>query len=168
MPNVRWLYIDELPTGTVTLLFNDIEGRARLLQRVGECYADILETCRHLFCTAFREFDGHEVDTQGDAFFVAFARASDAVAAAATAPYSLASQVLPEEIAVRVRMGLHTGEPRHVTEGYVGFDIYHTARIMSAAHGGQILLSHTTRELVEHQLPEGTSLSDLGAHRLKA
>src|SRR5438876_7718280 len=157
----------ELPQGTVTLLFTDIEGSTSLLQRVGERYADILEACRHLLRTAFHQYHGHEIDTQGDAFFVAFARASDALRAAVDAQRSLASQVWPEGIAVRVRIGLHTGEPSLTVEGYVGLDVRRAARIMNAGHGGQILLSQTTRELVEQHLPEGTSLRDLGAHRLK-
>ncbi len=157
----------ELPQGTVTLLFTDMEGSTRLLQRVGERYADVLEACRHLLRTAFHQYHGHEVDTQGDAFFVAFARAIDAVSAAVAAQRALASHAWPEGVAVRVRMGLHTGEPHLAAEGYVGLDVHRAARIMNAGHGGQILLSQTTRELVEHDLPEGASLRDLGAHRLK-
>jgi predicted ATPase/class 3 adenylate cyclase/DNA-binding CsgD family transcriptional regulator len=157
----------ELPKGTVTLLFTDIEGSTRLLQQVGERYTDVLTECRQLLRTVFHQWNGHEVDTQGDAFLVAFARASDALAAAVDAQRSLASQVWLEGIAVRVRMGLHTGEPHLATEGYVGLDVHRAARIMHAGHGGQILLSQTTRELVEHELPEGASLRDLGAHRLK-
>jgi predicted ATPase/class 3 adenylate cyclase len=157
----------ELPRGTVTLLFTDIEGSTRLLQQVGEGYVGVLQACRHLLRTAFQQYHGHEVDTQGDAFFVAFARATDAVAAADDAQRSLASQTWPEDVAVRVRMGLHTGEPLLASEGYVGLDVHRAARIMNAGHGGQILLSQTTRDLVEQHLPEGTSLRDLGAHRLK-
>ena len=157
----------ELPKGTVTLLFTDMEGSTRLLQRVGERYADVLEACRHLLRTAFHQYHGHEVDTQGDAFFVAFARATDAVSAAVAAQCALATQVWPEDVAVRVRMGLHTGEPLLASEGYVGLDVHRAARIMSAGHGGQVLLSHTTCTLVEHDLPIGVSLRDLGAHRLK-
>jgi predicted ATPase/class 3 adenylate cyclase len=157
----------ELPKGTVTLLFTDMEGSTRLLQRVGERYTDVLEACRHLLRTAFQQYHGHEVDTQGDAFFVAFARATDAVAAAVAAQRALATHAWPEDVAVRVRMGLHTGEPLLASEGYVGLDVHRAARIMSAGHGGQVLLSHTTCTLVEHDLPIGVSLLDLGAHRLK-
>jgi predicted ATPase/class 3 adenylate cyclase/DNA-binding CsgD family transcriptional regulator len=157
----------ELPQGTVTLLFTDMEGSTSLLQRGGERYADVLEACRHLLRTAFHHYHGHEIDTQGDAFFVVFARASDALSAAVDAQRSLASQAWPEGIAVRVRMGLHTGEPHLAADGYVGLDVHRAARIMNAGHGGQILLSQTTRDLVEHELPEGASLRDLGAHRLK-
>jgi len=157
----------EFPTGTVTLLFTDIEGSTRLLQRVGEYYADLLQACRSLLRAGFQEWNGHEVDTQGDGFFVAFARASDAVAAAIASQRALSSHPWPDGVTVRVRMGLHTGEPQRSAEGYVGLDVHHAARIMSAGHGGQVLLSQTTRELVEHALPEGVHLQDLGAHRLK-
>ena len=157
----------ELPQGTVTLLFTDMEGSTSLLQRVGERYSDVLERCRHLLRTAFHQYHGHEVDSQGDAFFVVFARASDAVSAAVEAQRALALHAWPEGVAVRVRMGLHTGEPHLAAEGYVGLDVHRAARIMNAGHGGQILLSQTTLELVEHDLPKGTSLRELGSHRLK-
>jgi class 3 adenylate cyclase len=159
--------MSELPTGTVTLLFTDIEGSTRLLQHTGERYTSLLEACRSLLRAAFLEFGGHEVDTQGDAFFVAFARASDAVAAAAAGQRALFTHAWPEGATVRVRMGLHTGEPQRSTEGYVGLDVHRAARIMSAGDGGQVLLSQTTRDLVEHALPESVSLLDVGAHRLK-
>ena len=157
----------ELPNGTVTLLFTDIEGSTRLLQRVGERYADVLEACRHLQRMAFHQYHGHEVDTQGDAFFVAFAQATDAVSAAIAAQRTLYTHVWPDGVTVGVRMGIHTGQPALTAEGYVGLDVHHAARITSAAHGGQVLLSQTTRELVEHDLPDGVLLRDLGEHRLK-
>ena len=156
-----------LPTGTVTLLFTDIEGSTRLLQQLGDRYASVLDECRCLLRAAFQEWNGHEVDTQGDASFVAFARATDAVSAALDAQRALATHIWPEGVVVRVRMGLHTGEPSLVSEGYVGMDIHFAARIMSAGHGGQVLLSQATRDLVEHQLPDGASLRDMGEHRLK-
>src|SRR5438128_9256951 len=102
----------ELPAGTVTLLFSDIEGSTRLLQQLGERYGSVLAESQHLLRAAFRTFGGHEVDTQGDAFFVAFARASDAIAAAANAQRALFAHAWPEDLVVRVRMGLHTGEPQ--------------------------------------------------------
>jgi len=156
------------PTGTVTLLFTDIEGSTNLLQRLGgEQYAAVLAEQRDLLRHVFHAFDGHEVDTQGDAFFVAFARATDAVAAAVECQRALAGHAWPEGVTVRVRMGLHTGEPIRATEGYVGLDVHHAARIMGAGHGGQVLLSQATRELVVQVLPEGVTLLDLGEHRLK-
>ena len=157
----------DLPAGTVTLLFTDIEGSTHLLQQLGERYAMLLAECRTLLRTAFRTFDGYEVDTQGDAFFAVFARASDALLAAVTAQRELARHSWPDAVTVGVRMGLHTGEPSRVDEGYVGLDVHLAARIMSAAHGGQVLLSRTTRGLVEQDLPEGVSLRDLGEHHLK-
>src|SRR5579872_1308517 len=157
----------DLPTGTITLLFTDIEGSTHLLQRLGERYADLLNECRTLLCTAFQSFHGQEVDTQGDAMFAAFARASDALEAAVAAQRELALHSWPDDVAVRVRMGLHTGEPSRVVEGYVGLDVHYAARVMSAAHGGQVLLSLTTRDLVEHDLAEGLSLRDLGEYLLK-
>jgi len=157
----------ELPTGTVTLLFTDIEGSTRLLQQVGERYAGVLAECRQLLRTVFQQWHGHEVDTQGDSFFVAFARATDAIAAAVAMQRALAARAWPNGVTIPVRMGLHTGEPLRTAEGYVGLDVHHAARIMSAGHGGQVVLSHTTRDLVEQTLPDGVSLRDLGAHRLK-
>ena len=157
----------DLPIGTITLLFTDIEGSTQLLQRLGERYAGLLSECRTILRAAFRTYHGQEVDTQGDAMFAAFARASDTLAAAVDAQRELARHAWPGGEAVRVRMGLHTGEPSRVVEGYVGLDVHYGARVMSAAHGGQVLLSQTTRDLVEHDLPEGVSLRDLEEHHLK-
>jgi class 3 adenylate cyclase len=152
-----------LPTGTVTLLFTDIEGSTRLLQQLKERYASTLATCRHLLRTAFAQYNGYEVDTQGDAFFVTFARASDAVRAAIASQYALTSAPWPEGAALRVRMGLHTGEPESSPEGYIGLDVHFAVPIMSAGHCGQVLLSQTTRDLVEHDLPDNVSLRDMGS-----
>jgi predicted ATPase/class 3 adenylate cyclase/DNA-binding CsgD family transcriptional regulator len=157
----------DVPAGTITLLFTDIEGYTFLLQHVGEQYSHVLAQCRQLLRAAFRQYHGHEVDTQGDAFFFAFALATDAVSAAVAAQRALASHGWPDQAAVRVRMGLHTGEPQRTADGYVGLDMHLAARLMSAGHGGQVLLSQTTRHLVEHHLPARVSLRDLGEHRLK-
>src|SRR5437764_4953590 len=164
---VRRCRVPGLPTGTVTLLFTDLEGSTRLLQQLGERYHDVLVVCRQLLREIFQRWNGHEVDTQGDAFFVAFARATDAVWAAVEMQHSLAAHTWPDEVSVRLRIGLHTGQPLHSSEGYVGLDVPHAARIMSAGHGGQVLLSATTQELVKHDLPDGVSLRDLGEHRLR-
>src|SRR5947209_19565103 len=147
----------ELPTGTVTLLFTDIAGSTRLLEELGEQYPDALARHRRLLRTVFERHGGVEVDTQGDAFFVAFAKASDALSGAVEAQVALSS-----EGPVRVRIGIHTGEPLHTDEGYAGLDVHRAARIAAAGHGGQILLSQTTRELLGD-----TGLRDLGEHRLK-
>src|SRR5437588_4171767 len=160
-------FMPDLPTGTVTLLFTDIEGSTRLLQRLGEHYAAVLADCRRLLRSQFQQYNGHEVDTQGDAFFVAFARATDAISAAIDIQRALAYQAWPDGASVKVRIGLHTGEPMLTADGYIGIDVHHAARIMSAGNGGQILLSPTTRQLVEQHLPVGTYLQDLGEHRLK-
>src|SRR6266852_1883041 len=167
VPGWRRSRVLDLPTGTITLLFTDIEGSTLLLQHVGEQYSHVLAQCRQLLHAAFQRFHGHEVDTQGDAFFFAFARATDAVSAAVAAQRALASHTWPDQTAVRVRMGLHTGEPQRTEDGYVGLDVHLAARLMSVGHGGQVLLSQTTRHLVEHHLPAGVSLRDLGEHRLK-
>ena len=157
----------DLPTGTITLLFTDIEGSTHLLQQLGARYAELLTACRHLLRTAFHTYGGHEVDTQGDALFAVFPRAGDALCAAVAAQRALATYVWPADVVVRVRMGLHTGAPARLTEGYVGLDLHYAARIMSAAHGGQVLLSQTTRDLVAQDVPPGVRLHALGEHRLK-
>jgi predicted ATPase/class 3 adenylate cyclase len=157
----------QLPTGTVTFLFTDIEGSTQLLQRLGEEYAEALGQSQALLRAAFAAHGGVEVDTQGDAFFVAFAAAPQAVAAAAEATRALAAHAWPAGATLRVRMGLHTGTPQLVGDHYVGLDVHRAARIAAAGHGGQILLSAATRILAEHALPDGATLRDLGAHRLK-
>jgi predicted ATPase/class 3 adenylate cyclase len=157
----------ELPSGTVTLLFTDVEGSTQLLRQLGDRYASALEEHRRLLRRAFEACHGCEVDSQGDSFFVAFDRAADAVAAAVAAQRALAAHPWPEDGAVRVRMGLHTGEPTLTPGGYVGLDVHRAARLCAAGHGGQVLLSRTTRDLVEQELPDGVELSDLGEHRLK-
>jgi predicted ATPase/class 3 adenylate cyclase len=157
----------DLPAGTITLLFTDIEGSTHLLQQLGERYAELLTECRNLLSAAFHKYNGHEVDTQGDAMFFVFTHANDALLAAVDAQRELASHSWPDDVAVRVRMGLHTGEPSRLAEGYVGLDVHYAARIMSSAYGRQVLLSNTTRDLVEHDLPEGVGLRDLGEHYLK-
>ena len=156
-----------LPTGTVTLLFADIAGSTQLLLQLGDSSLDILATYRRLLRAACQQWNGHEVDTQGEAFFVAFARATDAVSAAVAAQRSFHIHSWPKGAQVRVGMGLHTGEPERSSAGYVGLDVHFAARLLSAAHGGQILLSSTTQELVADDLPEGVSLRDLGWYHLK-
>jgi len=146
----------ELPSGTVTFLFTDIEGSTRLLDELGDAYAEALAEHRRQLRTVFARHGGIEVDTQGDAFFVAFARASDALTAAAE------SQQVLEDGPIRVRMGVHTGEPTVTEEGYVGIDVHRAARIAAAGHGGQLLVSQTT-----YDLAATGGLHDLGEHRLK-
>jgi len=157
----------ERPTGTVTFLFTDIEGSTRLLQQLRERYDEVLQTHARLIRTAIERYDGHEIDTQGDAFFVAFARARDAVGAAVELQRAFASEPWPDGVSVRVRMGLHTGEPLVGGERYVGMGVNRGARICAAGHGGQVLLSNTTRELVQDELPDDVQVVDLGEHALK-
>ena len=132
------------PTGTVTFLFTDIEGSTRLLQELGDRYATVVADHRRILREAFGSTDGREVDTQGDAFFYSFRRAKDAVTAAVAGQRALAAHEWPDGAEVKVRMGLHTGEPTVGEEGYLGMDVVRAARICSAGHGGQILASETT------------------------
>jgi class 3 adenylate cyclase len=156
-----------LPGGTVTFLFTDIEGSTQLLQQLGDDYGLVLADQRRILRDAFQAAAGHEVDTQGDAFFFSFPRAKDAVSAAVEGQRALAEHDWPRGARVRVRMGLHTGEPTVGEEGYLGLDVVRAARICSAGHGGQILLSETTRALLGNELPAGVSVRDLGEQRLK-
>jgi predicted ATPase/class 3 adenylate cyclase len=158
---------DDLPTGTVTFLFTDIEGSTRLLQALGADYRDVLERHQALVRAALTAHEGVEVGTEGDSFFAVFRSATDAVAAASEAQLALAREPWPQERAVRVRIGLHTGEGRLGADNYVGMDVHRGARVAAAGHGGQVLVSSATRALVEGSLPKGLSLRDLGEHRLK-
>ena len=157
----------DLPGGTVTFLFTDIEGSTGLLKRLGESYAGLLAEHHRLLREIFAHYHGQEVDTQGDAFFVSFAQARQAAQAAMEAQRELAAHAWPGGEAVRVRMGLHTGEPWLQEVGYTGMAVHRAARIAQAGHGGQVLLSETSMALVRDELPEGVRLKDLGAHRLK-
>jgi class 3 adenylate cyclase len=156
-----------LPGGTVTFLFTDIEGSTRLLQELGDDYGDVVRDHRRLLRESLGDKGGTEVDTQGDAFFYSFPRARDAVAGAVAAQRALGAHEWPGGSEVRVRMGLHTGEPSVGDEGYLGLDVVRAARICSAGHGGQILLSETTRALLGNELPDGVAIVDLGQQNLK-
>ena len=157
----------ELLTGTVTFLFTDIEGSTRLLQSQGERWPAILARHQELLRMAFAAQGGVEVGTEGDSFFVTFPTAPGAVAAALAGQRALAAEPWPEGAEVRVRMGMHTGDASLGTEGYVGLHVHRASRIASVGHGGQVLLSDTTRSLVSEALPEAVELRDLGVHRLK-
>jgi len=159
--------VSSLPSGTVTFLFTDIEGSTALLRELGDRYADVLAQERSILRERLTEAGGQEIDTQGDAFFFSFTRARDAVAGAVAAQRALAEHGWPDGVDVKVRMGLHTGEPSVGDEGYVGLDVVRAARICSAGHGGQILLSETTRALLGGTLPDGAALNDLGLQTLK-
>ncbi len=152
------------PTGTVTLLFTDIEGSTQLLRALGARYAAVQHEHRALLRESFERHDGIEVDTQGDAFMVAFRSAADAAAAAVDGQRSLAAAEWPDKSRVLVRMGVHTGEPERGPEGYVGIDVVRAARIQAVAHGGQVIVSQLTRDLLADA---GYETLDLGRHRLK-
>src|SRR6188472_1132490 len=160
--------MSNLPGCTVTFVFTDIEGSTRLLQELGdEGYGRVSGDHRRLVRETFGARGGTEIDTQGDAFFFSFPRARDAVAAAVDAQRALRDHEWPDGQEVSVRMGLHTGEPSVGEEGYLGLDVVRAARICSAGHGGQILVSETTRALVGNDLPDGVSVRDLGKQNLK-
>jgi len=155
------------PSGTVTMLFSDIEGSTLLLSRLGDRYAEALDGQRSILRDAWDRSGGYEMGTEGDSFFVVFERARDAAAAAIEAQRRLATHEWPSDEQVRVRMGLHTGEPVAHGDGYVGMDVHRAARVAGVAHGGQVVLTDATSRLVAGALPDGARLDDLGQHRLK-
>jgi len=158
---------DAPPTGTVTFLFTDIEGSTHLVHRFGDDWPALLERHRAALRSAFAAHWGWEQGTEGDSFFVVFASAQDAVAAAAAGQRNLAAIDWPVDGRIAVRIGLHTGEGNRSGNDYVGVDVHRAARIGAAGHGGQVLLSSATVALIEGALPSGLNLHDLGEHRLK-
>jgi class 3 adenylate cyclase len=156
-----------LPAGTVTFLFTDIEGSTQLIRELGDAYGTLLEDHRRILREHVEAVGGREIDRQGDSFFFSFARARDAVAAAVAAQRALRGHDWPHGAQVRVRMGLHTGEPAVGSEGYHGLDVVRAARLCSAGAGGQVLLSETTRALLGNELPPGVEIHDLGRRDLK-
>jgi predicted ATPase/class 3 adenylate cyclase len=160
--------VRDLPTGTVTFLFTDIEGSTRLLGETGQAYEHLLGMHKKLLIRAFTDHHGTIVGTEGDSFFVAFARAGDGLRAAVEAQRYLYEHEWPGGLDVRVRMGLHTGEGRVVDDDqYVGMDVHRAARIAAIGHGGQVLMSETTMGLTRDALPREVGVRDLGEHRLK-
>jgi len=159
--------VSTLPTGTVTFFFSDIEGSTRLIQQLGERYPDVLLAHHAIQREALAANGGHELRTEGDSFFIVFDSALEACAGAAAVQRRLQQHAWPDGAAVQVRIGLHTGEATLVGNEYLGLDVHRAARVASAGHGGQVLISETTRALVDHALPAGLSLRDLGVHRLK-
>jgi predicted ATPase/class 3 adenylate cyclase len=158
---------EPLPTGTVTFLFTDIEGSTKLVQRLGDGYAQVLGDHCHIIRDAIRAAGGTEVSTEGDSFFAVFPNARGGLEAALAAQRALAVYAWPEGTDLRVRMGLHTGEGKLGGDSYVGLDVHRAARIAAAAHGGQLVISDSTRSMVEGSLPDRAHLRELGAHRLK-
>jgi class 3 adenylate cyclase/DNA-binding NarL/FixJ family response regulator len=157
----------DLPAGTVTFLFTDIEESTALLRRLGERYGDVLSEHERLLRDEVDRFGGSVVDTQGDALFAAFPRATDAVAAAVAAQRALGERGWPDGVEVRVRMGLHSGEPAVAGSRYVGLGVHRAARVAAAARGGQILISAATYGLLGDEAPGDVSLRDAGEHELK-
>jgi predicted ATPase/class 3 adenylate cyclase/DNA-binding SARP family transcriptional activator len=163
----RKLEAPDLPSGTVTLLFSDIQGSTALVLRLGPAYAEALAEQRRILREAWALHGGTELSTEGDSFYVVFSTAGSAVAAAAHAQRALQTYPWPREARVRVRMGLHSGSPTVHDGAYVGLDVHRAARIAAAAHGGQVVISRATSELAQSGLPEGVTLRDLGSHRLR-
>jgi len=156
-----------LPEGTITCVFTDIEGSTGLLKRLGDQYGDVLRAHRGIVRDTFGSAGGVEIDTQGDSFFFAFPRAREAVAAAIEVQRAHARTAWPDEAVVRVRIGLHTGEPAVGDEGYLGLDVVRAARICGVGRGGGILLSATTRALLGSAVPDGVSISQTDEQQLK-
>jgi class 3 adenylate cyclase/catechol 2,3-dioxygenase-like lactoylglutathione lyase family enzyme len=156
-----------LPAGTVTFLFSDVEGSTHLARGLGDRYPQALADHLRLLRAAFAEHGGHEIDTQGDSLFVAFHRARDAALAAAGAQRALAEHCWPDGCDLRVRMGLHTGEAAVTDDRYLGVAVHHAARVCAAGHGGQIVVSQSTRAVLEDEPLDGLELRDLGHHKLK-
>src|SRR5262249_18219542 len=158
----------ELPTGTVTFLFSDVEGSTELLRRLRDGYAEVMADHELLLRRAFQDAGGHEINTQGDSFFVPFRRPRDAVAAAVDAQRTVARHPWPEDAEMRVRIGIHTGEATVTGDRYVGLAVHRAARICAAGHGGQVLLSQTTQALLEEEEELGElDFADLGPRSLK-
>jgi class 3 adenylate cyclase len=156
-----------LPSGTVTFVFSDVEGSTGLLKRLGERYGEVIAEHRRIVRETFGAHGGVEIDTQGDSFFYAFARARDAVAAAVDVQRAHADHTWPDGERVRVRIGLHTGEPAVGVEGYLGVDVVRAARLAATGQGGSVLLSEPSRALLGSSLPDGVSVHPLGKRRLK-
>jgi len=156
-----------LPTGTVTFLFTDIEGSTKLLSRLRDSYAGVQNDHRALLRTAVAGAGGEEVDTQGDSSFFAFRGAREAISAAVAAQRAHAGYEWPADGEVRVRMGIHTGEPVLAEDRYIGLDVHRAARICDAGHGGQVLISSTALALAGGDLPQGVTVRDLGEHHLR-
>jgi DNA-binding NarL/FixJ family response regulator/class 3 adenylate cyclase len=157
----------QLPIGTVTFLFTDIEGSTKLLSRLRDGYAGVQNDHRAMLRQAVSDAGGEEVDTQGDSSFFAFRGAREAIAAAVAAQRAHAAHDWPPDGAVRARMGIHTGEPVLAEDRYIGLDVHRAARICDAGHGGQVLVSSTALALAGGDLPEGVTVRDLGEHHLR-
>lgn len=156
----------DLPSGPVTFLFNDIEGSTVLVHRLGDRYPEVLAEVQTVIRKAVDRHHGYEVDARADEFFAAFAHAIDALTAALETQRALRDHPWPEGLAIRVRIGLHSGSPARTETGYVGLPVNTAARVCSAGHGGQILLSSATREALGEAAPEGIDFVSLGVFEL--
>jgi len=159
--------VRDLPVGTISMLFSDIEGSTVLLSRLGPSYVEALDGHRRILRGVWNAHGGTELGTEGDSFFVVFPQAVDAVKAAVQGQRGLADHCWPGGERVRVRMGVHTGSPGVYDGDYWGMDVHRAARIAAAAHGGQVVISAVTGDLARNELPDGTSMRDLGTHHLK-
>ena len=157
----------EQRAGTVTFVFTDIEGSTALVKQLRERWPEMRSAHRRIVREAFAAHGGDEVDTQGDSFFYVFGRARDAALAAAEAQRGLAAHEWPDDGVIRIRIGMHTGEPVVSEEGYHGIGVHRAARIMAAGHGGQVLLSEATAAVLRDEEVAGVNARDLGVHRLK-
>lgn len=150
------------------MLFSDIEGSTALLSRLGDRYGAALSAQRRVMRAAIASWSGREMGTEGDSFFVVFESAHHAMSACLQAQRELAGASWPDGVAVRVRMGVHTGEPTRHEGGYVGLDLNRAARIAACAHGGQVVASSVTGDLVRSRLPEGAAGERRGVGRCPA
>jgi class 3 adenylate cyclase len=155
-----------LPTGFVTLLMTDIEASTALLRRLGDRYGDLLNDVRGILRAAVSRASGREIDARADEFFAVFERAPAAIEAAAALQRALGHRAWPDDLAVRIRVGIHSGRPTLTDVGYIGLAVHTTARVCSAAHGGQIVVSGETRAAVGDSAPIGIRFRSLGRHRL--
>jgi class 3 adenylate cyclase len=155
-----------LPSGFVTLVMTDIEGSTALLRRLGDRYGDLLNDVRSILRAAVLRASGREIDARADEYFAVFERAPAAVAAAVALQRAIGARVWPDDLDVRVRVGIHSGRPTLTDVGYIGLAVHTTARVCSAAHGGQILLSGRARNAVGPSAGGGVRFRSLGRHRL--
>ena len=165
--DARAVEVRTLPTGVITFLLADIEDSTGLVRRLGDRYGGLLADARRLLRTAIRAAGGREVDTRADEMFAVFKQAPAALDAALAVQRKVQARTWPDGLDVRIRIGLHTGEPTLTDTGYVGLAVNTAARVCFAAHGGQIVLSSAARDAVEPSMPAGTGFRDLGSHKLQ-
>ncbi len=158
---------ENISSRTITFLFTDIEGSTKLLQRLGDKYTGVLLDHNKILRDSLKKFGGKEIDTAGDGFFISFDKAKNGILAAAEIQKNINLHKWTDGISLKVRMGIHTGEPEVSEAGYVGIDVHKASRLSSAAHGGQVLISESTKTLVQNDLPAGISVKELGDFKLR-